>query len=349
MKLSKSIGEQLSTRFSAFDAPGAAFDRRRFATYAWCVLGYSLLIVLWGAFVRASGSGAGCGSHWPLCNGQVIPQAPAITTLIEFVHRLSSGLALLLIAGLFVWAFRSYGKGHPVRLGATLSSVFIITEALVGAGLVLFSLVAHNASVARALFIAVHLLNPFFLLASLTLTAWWASGGKALRLRGQGALLWALLVGWLGTLVLGMTGAITALGDTLFPSQSLAEGMAQDFAATAHFLIRLRIFHPLIAVVVGVYLLLLARLASTTRPSNATSRFAWGIVALFALQFAAGIVIVALLAPIWMQLLHLLLADLLWIMLVLLSAAALGAPSVQVEVAPLLARSAQALGGEQDS
>src|SRR5919202_7145855 len=208
MKLSKSIGEQLSTRFSAFDAPGAAFNRRRFATYAWCVLGYSLLIVLWGAYVRASGSGAGCGSHWPLCNGQVIPQSPAITTLIEFAHRLSSGLSLFLIAGLFVWAFRRYSRGHPVRLGATLSSVFIVTEALVGAGLVLFSLVAHNASVARALFIAVHLLNTFLLLASLTLTASWASGGRALRLRGQGALLWALLAGWVGAPVVGLTRGI---------------------------------------------------------------------------------------------------------------------------------------------
>ncbi len=299
-------------------------QRHRFAIYAWAVLGYNLLIVLWGAFVRASGSGAGCGSHWPLCNGQVLPQAPAVATLIEFAHRVSSGVSLALIAGLFVWALRAYRRGHPVRLGATLSGVFIVTEALVGAGLVLFSLVAHNASVVRVFFISVHLVNTFLLLGALALTAWWASGGERAGLRGQGGLLWLLLAGWLGTLVIGVTGAVTALGDTLFPSASLAQGLAEDFSGAAHFLVRLRVLHPLIAVGVGLYLLVLARLASTWRPGRATGLLARGIALIFMLQIAAGIVNVALLAPIWMQLLHLLLADLLWLVLVLLSAAALG-------------------------
>src|SRR5437764_2061540 len=157
-----------------------------FRRFAWGVLVYNVLVVLWGGFVRASGSGAGCGSHWPLCNGEVLPPAPQIATLIEFAHRVSSGLGLFVVVGLAIWAFRGYGKGHPVRLGAGLSLLFIITEALVGAGLVLFSLVADNATFARALFISVHLINTFLLLGALTLTAWWASGGASVRLRGQG-------------------------------------------------------------------------------------------------------------------------------------------------------------------
>ncbi|MFN8454080.1 MAG: COX15/CtaA family protein [Anaerolineae bacterium] len=74
----------------------------RFAKYVWTVLAYNLAVILWGAFVRASGSGAGCGSHWPLCNGEVIPRTPQMETLVEFTHRLTSGLALLLVIGLTI-------------------------------------------------------------------------------------------------------------------------------------------------------------------------------------------------------------------------------------------------------
>jgi heme A synthase len=297
--------------------------QNRFAKYAWSVLAYNLLIILWGAYVRASGSGAGCGSHWPLCNGEVIPRAPQIETLVEFAHRASSGVSLLLVVGLFVWAFRAYPKGHIVRRGAALSVFFIITEALVGAGLVLFQLVAENASIGRAIGISVHLVNTFLLLAALTLTAWWSSGGAKLRLRGQGAVAPLLLLGCLSALLLGVSGAVTALGDTLFPSRSLAEGLSQDFSSTAHVLIRLRVFHPAIAIVTGVYLLLAAALANLLRPGRQTRFFARAIALLFVTQMAAGAINVLLLAPIPMQLVHLLLADALWIALVLLTAAAL--------------------------
>ncbi|HEY0737408.1 MAG TPA: COX15/CtaA family protein [Herpetosiphonaceae bacterium] len=294
----------------------------RFASYCWAVLAYNLGIILWGAYVRASGSGAGCGSHWPLCNGEIIPRNPQIETVIEFTHRVSSGLALIMIAVMFVWAFRTYPKGHTVRLGAALSSFFIITEALVGAGLVLFELVADNASIARALFMAVHLANTFLLLGALTLTAWWASGGSAIRLRDQGSSLVLLGLGLLGMLVLGVSGAVTALGDTLYPASSLAEGLRQDLSPTAHFLIRLRVLHPTIAIGMGLYLVFAASCISVLRPDLQTKRFARGIVVLFLVQLGVGALNVFLLAPIWMQLVHLLLADFVWINLMLLSASA---------------------------
>ena len=150
---------------------------RRFAAYAWCVLAFNILVVLWGAYVRASGSGAGCGSHWPLCNGEVVPRSPALATIIEFTHRVTSGLALALVAGLVAWAFRAFPRRHPARLGAVLSLAFILSEALIGAGLVLFEHVAKNASTARAWSLSAHLVNTLTLLACLALTAWWASGG----------------------------------------------------------------------------------------------------------------------------------------------------------------------------
>jgi heme A synthase len=304
----------------------------RFARFAWAVLVYNIGIILWGAFVRASGSGAGCGSHWPLCNGQVIPRSPEVETLIEFSHRLTSGIGLILVVWLFFWARRLFARGTPARTGAAASLFFMITEALVGAGLVLFSLVADNASIARALFMAVHLANTFLLLAALVLTAWWASGGRPVRLRGQGTLSLLLLVGCGGMILLGVSGAVTALGDTLFPSQSLAEGLRQDLSPTAHFLIRLRIFHPPIAIMVGLYLVFAGRLAYLRRPHPTTHRLARWLLILFIVQLAAGAINVVLLAPIWMQIVHLLLADAVWLTLVLLTASALAAVPERAEV-----------------
>jgi heme A synthase len=299
----------------------------RFAIYAWGVLAYNVAVILWGAYVRASGSGAGCGSHWPLCNGEVIPLAPRVATIIEFSHRLTTSLAGLLVIGLVVGAFRGLPKRHPARLGAALSLALILVEGLVGALQVRLSLTADNASVGRAVVGSVHLANTFLMLAAMALTAWWASGGAPLRLRGQGLLGWVFAVGLLGVLVVGASGAITALGDTLFPSGSLAEGLRADFSASAHFLIQLRVIHPILAVLVGVYSSVAGRLAAAWRPGAATRRLAWVLGALFGAQLLAGVINVALLAPIFMQIIHLLLADLVWIALVLAAAAALTGPA----------------------
>ena len=296
---------------------------RIFGKYAWGVLIYNLGVILWGAYVRATGSGAGCGSHWPLCNGVVIPREPQIETIIEFTHRLMSGLSLILVVAMFIWAFRLYEKGHPVRLGSSLSLVFIITEALVGAGLVLFQWVAHDASVGRAISIVVHLINTFILLAALTLTAWWASGGKPVRLRGGGLSLWLLVAGLIGAITIGGSGALAALGDTLFPAESLLSGIRQDFSPTAHFLIRLRLLHPTIAMMVSVYLIILIGVINLRHADGAVRRFARILSVLIVIQLGAGFINVLLLAPVGMQLIHLLLADLVWIGLILLAAAVL--------------------------
>lgn len=295
----------------------------RFSIYAWIVLAFNLLVILWGAYVRASGSGAGCGSHWPLCNGEVMPLARPVETLIELTHRTTSGVALILVLVLLVWAFRAFPRKHPARLGAVLSFFFIITEALIGAGLVLFGFVADNDSIGRAVYLSIHLVNTFLLLAALALTAWWASGGRALRLRNQGALLLILGAGLVGALVLGVSGAVTALGDTLFPASTLSGGLLDDFSSTAHILIRLRVLHPTIALIVSALLIFAARFAATNRPGQRTKRFAWALVLLIFIELCAGLINLFLLAPIPMQIVHLLLADLVWTALVLLTAAAL--------------------------
>ena len=295
----------------------------RFARFSWAVLAYNLAVIAWGAFVRASGSGAGCGRHWPMCNGEVLPALPRVATQIEFFHRVTSGLSLVLVVVMAVWAFRAYPKGHVVRRGAGASVGFMLGEALLGAGLVLFELVAHDASMKRALSMALHLTNTFFLLAALTLTAWWASGGAPVRVRRQGAMAWLLAPALLGMILLGVSGAVAALGDTLFPARSWAEGMAQDLSTTAHVFIRLRLLHPFLATITGACVVMAAVMARQLRSG---SRVAWtsrAVTVVFVVQLGAGLLNLALLAPVWLQLVHLLLADLVWISLVLLAASAL--------------------------
>lgn len=295
----------------------------RFAAFAWAVLVVNIAVILWGAYVRATGSGAGCGSHWPLCNGEVIPRSPRAETLIEFTHRATSGLALLLVVALFFWARRIYPRGRIVRRAATASLIFMLAEALIGAGLVLFELVAHDRSLARALSLAAHLVNTFLLLAAMALTAWWAQVDGEFRWLYNRIVAAILAVGLVGMILVGMSGAVAALGDTLFPADSLREGLLQDVSPAAHFLVRLRVLHPLLAVSIGVYLLFVAGALAFWRKERSVRRLARAVLSLLAIQIGAGVINLILLAPVWLQLVHLLLADLLWVTLVLLSASAL--------------------------
>jgi heme A synthase len=295
----------------------------RVATFAWVTLVFNLAVILWGAYVRATGSGAGCGDHWPTCNGDVIPRAPSLQTLIEFTHRATSGVALLLVVALAWWTRRVFPQGAPARRAAAWTVFFMFTEAAVGAGLVLFRLVADNESVARALFMAVHLCNTFVLLACMVVTAWLASGAPAPTLHHTDRRVTLLGLGLLALVVLGVSGAITALGDTLYPAQSLEHGLAQDLSPTASVLVRLRVFHPILAL--GACTLLVGVLAvlPSARSSGPGRGLRMALWALMAAQLGGGLLNVLLLAPVWMQLVHLLVADALWLTLVLVGADAL--------------------------
>ena len=292
-----------------------------FRRFAWSMLGYNILVMLWGAYVRASKSGDGCGSHWPTCNGEIIPVAPAVKTMIEFGHRLSIVALMPLLFALLIVGYCTYPAKHRVRLGLSLCIFFTFVEALIGAGLVLFKLVAHNESVYRVIALSAHLVNNLFLLTVLTLTAYWASGGAPVRLKGQGprgTLIYASLV---GTVVMAVTGAIAALGDTLYQTKSLAEGIRGDFAADAGFILRSRPLHPLAAILVTIAVMWVAQRISQAQPSIKwrAQRVQWFFVG----QTVLGIINLVMLAPIWIQIAHLLLADLLWINLILFSASAL--------------------------
>jgi heme A synthase len=292
----------------------------RLARLGWIAVAVNVAVILWGAVVRATGSGAGCGSHWPLCNGEVVPQDPSVKTLIEFGHRLTSGFALLVVAWLVFRVLRARRGGDPsersIRRLAWLSLAFILGEAAIGAGIVLFEYVAANSSPARAVWMGFHLLNTFLLLGALALLA--DRLGRRPAGAGPRGPLGPAVAGLVALGLTGATGAVAALGDTLFPAASLAEGMSRDFGAGAHFLERLRVFHPLIAIGAGLLWLYLAQEARRASRARETLAAANAVTLLVFVQFGVGLITLGLLAPVALQIAHLLCADLLWMAGVLL-------------------------------
>jgi heme a synthase len=306
----------------AVKVPGGSTTRldvsRTLVRFGWAVVAYNVLVILWGALVRATGSGAGCGNHWPLCNGQVIPLSPRVDTIIEFTHRCMTGGSTFLVVGLLVWTFRGTVKGHAARAFAVASMLLLLNEAFLGALLVKLGYVTGNQSVGRVVVLSIHLSNTLLLLAALTLTARLLTTGQRwaeLRAR-KTKKVWAFL-GLGATLVVGVSGSLAALGDTLFPASSLRAAFAQDFAADSPWLLRLRGLHPVSAVVAAAFVLWL--IGQARRAGE--GKLAAIVVALLGFQFALGLADVLLLAPVWMQILHLLGADLYWVALVALATA----------------------------
>lgn len=302
---------------------------RRFVTYAWIVLAYTFAVIVFGAWVRITGSGAGCGQHWPTCHGEVVHLPATVETWIELTHRVTSGLSLLMAIGLLIWGIRRYPRPHLVRWGVGLAMVFMLLEALIGAGLVLLELVGRNDSISRAMVMAIHLSNTCLLTGAMTVAAWAAPGRPPLRLRDRAS---ALLVGALiGIVLVSMSGAVTALGDTLYPVDGdlrLAESTG------AHFLQRMRVVHPLLAVGVGLYLLWVAIALPLQPQTGRVRKIANACAGLVVAQLCAGVVNIMLSAPGWMQLLHLALATSTWIGFVLLTLEAGSAAPSAAEVVP---------------
>ncbi len=293
----------------------------RLRKFAWFVLAYNVAVILFGAVVRATGSGAGCGSDWPACRGGVVPLSGTAETAIEFTHRASSGIALLLVFTLMVWVLRSRPAGDAARIAAVAAAVLVVNEALVGAVLVLFGWVEDDQSMGRAVSIAVHLVNTFLLLGALSLTAWWlGDGSRASRpfpTRERRLMGWAAA----GLILVGVAGAITALGDTLFPAESIFAGIRDDF--TGAFLVRLRWVHPIVAAATGLLLVWVA--PRYARHGGRVQRVGAILTGLVVAQLVLGMVNVLMLAPVWMQVVHLLAADLTWIVFVLFAVEAMAA------------------------
>lgn len=294
-------------------------EMRQAALLAWVTLCCNVAVVLWGAYVRATGSGAGCGNKWPICNGDVLGPGARAQTIIEFTHRMTSGIVLLMVACLVVWCWRVTSKPDWARYSAVFAAAFLANEALLGGVLVLLDYVGKDESIGRILFLCLHFGNTLLLLGALSLTATWLSNGSSSfalirsRLRVS-----AVGVGLLATMVIGITGAISALGDTLFPATSLRSAVLQDFSRGTPALLRFRLVHPPLAAITACYLLWIILKSSTGRSRLSQPGFAL-IIAVFA-QVGIGMMNVLLLTPVSLQILHLFLADMIWILLVLASA-----------------------------
>ena len=298
-----------------------------FAKFAWFTLAYNVLVILWGVFLRASKSGDGCGQHWLTCQGEVIPSAPELKTIIEFSHRMTTGPAFLLVIVLLIWAFLRFEKGSPVRKAAVASFVFIIAEVLIGAVLVLTGNTAENLTAERPFLAVGHLINSFLLLASLTLTAWFAGDRRTISFNTSRKPILLLILAGIAILLVGTSGSVAALSSMLFPSETLTEGIARDFSAGSNILLKLRISHPILSIMTSIYLIFLAgwinKLSGRQGPVNRSSNILTVIVII---QVAFGALTLLTLAPILMQVGHLLLADLLWISFILLAANFLSQP-----------------------
>jgi cytochrome c oxidase assembly protein subunit 15 len=304
-------------------AGAASGARERFSRYAWGLLGYTLLVILFGAVVRITGSGAGCGQHWPTCNGELLRLPRTLKTTIEYTHRATSGLSVLAIIALLALAFRLYPRGHAARKASTVAFVMILVEALIGAALVRLHLVENDASLGRALVLPLHLVSTALLTAALAWCAFFASrsphGARALP-AGPRAL---LLLAGLGVLAVSATGAITALGDTVYPvhAAGLAARLQEDQGASAHLLQRMRGVHPFLAMAVAAFVAYVAAVMPAYRTSPDVKRASVAVAACVSLQVLAGALNVWLSAPGPLQVTHLLLANFTWISLILLAAA----------------------------
>jgi len=289
--------------------------------FSWAVLVYFIAVILWGALVRATSSGAGCGDHWPLCNGTVMQHSPRVDTMIEFTHRITSGLSFFSALGLLGWTLAGTVRGHLARGAAVASVAFTLIEAILGALLVKLGLTAQSHSPYRAPYLALHLANTLLLLAALTLTAHFL-GRERGYLRSNVRLVAPIgaSLGILLLLLVGVTGSLAALGDTLYPARSLDTAFAQDFAAGSSWLLRWRWTHPTFAFLASIFLIwILVRAAQRNAHWDNRSLSALVLI-LLAAQYVLGVLDVVLLAPVWLQIAHLLGADALWAALVVLTA-----------------------------
>jgi heme A synthase len=304
--------------------------QQRFARFAWALLAYTLLVILFGAVVRITGSGAGCGQHWPSCNGALLQMPQTLKTTIEYTHRATSALSVFAIIALLVAAFRVYPAGHAARAAAGMAGVMILVEALLGAFLVKWRLVENDASLARIVALPLHLISTALLTAALTWCAWFSTRDAAPAAASPvPRAAWALLgCAGLGLLLVSATGTVTALGDTVYPLQhtGLTARLHADQGQNATLLQQLRDFHPFLAVGVAAFMTYVAMLMPGYRRGSTVRRASQCLAGAVCLQVMAGVVNIWLSAPGPMQVVHLLLANLAWIVVIVLAAALRSAP-----------------------
>lgn len=294
---------------------------------AWITLGITVATIVMGAVVRATHSGDGCGPNWPTCEGTlVLPGTGERAQLIEFSHRAISGVSLIAVIVLAVMVFRAYVSGHPARKAVLWSVGLLIVEALIGAVIVIYGWVAEDRSAARQISVPLHLVNTFLLTAAMTYTIWVIDGYARPQLKAVPRRTRALLGLSFGLLLVAATGATTSLADTLFAAESVSEGIGQDFDRESALIVELRILHPIVAIGAGVLIAWFIWRHLDELEDGGHALAARVVVFGIAVQATLGFVHIALLTPIVTGLIHLFIAQALWIAFVWVALALLESP-----------------------
>lgn len=285
--------------------------KNRLARSAWALVWYTVLVILWGSWVRISHSGDGCGDHWPLCNGAAIPVNAGSKTWIEISHRYSTALYGLVVLGLLAATWRRFSSGHAARFWSGAALLFTVTEALIGRQLVKLGLVDQSTDLMRLVVMPLHLVNTSALLVSVVMLAECLSFATSSRRPLPASARWAIRAFTAGVLVLLCSGAVAALGSHLAPSSSLGSGIQKDLSSDSHLAVRLRLLHPFLAL--GFALLgpwALARW-SAEAPSAEAKAACRRLLAVLCSALVIGVATLLLLAPVWLKIIHLLLANVL--------------------------------------
>lgn len=291
---------------------------RAFHALAWTVLGATVAVIISGDIVQATESGAGCGENWPRCDGALLPAFDDAATGIEFAHRVLTFVLSLLVIWLFTLARRTFAAGHRIRRAVNYVVVFFVLEILIGALLVVFGWVEQDASVGRVVADSLHVVNTFFLIGVLAFVVHHVSGGRLIRLMPAARPERLVLAGMAILVIIGVTGAVSSLADTLFPAETVLDGLREEFGPTAPFLLRFRVVHPVVAIVGGTAMfVIIGRLVAAFPGPNAG--LGRRVQVIIGAQFGFGILNLALLTPLETQIIHLLMAELLWITFLMFS------------------------------
>ncbi len=287
-----------------------------FHKLCWFLVVYTVLVIIWGAWVRISHSGDGCGNHWPLCEGAYIPDATDKKTWIEYFHRLSSGLYGLLVIAMTMISFRIFPRSSAARQVAVVTFFLMIIEALLGAALVLKGLVGENATFFRLSVMTLHQMNSLLLTGStVILSLVTAPVNNPTHLQISWNQIFKSGWNWIVFMIIPATGAWAALANTLFPSASLQEGFEKDFSPETPWILRLRVVHPFIAVALSSYLIIKFYKKSEFTKGE-LSKASFFVVLTLSVALIFGILTLLFLSPVWMKLVHLTIAQLVWISLV---------------------------------
>ena len=284
-------------------------SNRALYRFSWSIVFYTVVVIAWGAWVRISGSGDGCGDHWPLCHGEAIPTAAPVKTWIEVSHRYSTALYGLLVIAQIFFIGRMKPRFRSALWWSLATLLFTLTEALIGRQLVALKLVNQSTDTLRLLVMPLHLINTSLLLFSTVMTAESVAYG-ARRVRSlPSQIKWTGAVTILALAALLTTGAVAALGSHLSPSESLTSGLLKDLATDSHLSVRLRFIHPLLGLLRGVTLFQLSHALQDQSGHPQLRAWAKRFQATLVVTVIIGVTTLLALAPAWLKLAHLTLAN----------------------------------------